>query len=59
MNKRTKDKQARDKCIVRLFYDRLRLGDSRMAAYAYCAEWYDLSEDQVQRILRDSRNNAE
>ena len=59
MNKRTKDKEARDKCIVRLFYDRLDHGDSKMAAYAYCAEWYDLSEDQVQRILRDSKHSAE
>lgn len=54
--RRNKTLDARDKCIVRLYYERLQKGDRAMDAICYCAEWYDLSESQVMRIIQKDRN---
>ncbi len=56
MNKRTKDKEARDKCIVRLYFDRLSHGEKKMDAYAYVADWYGLTEDSVRKIVLKSKS---
>ena len=58
--KRPKELDARDKCIVRLFYDCLHAQKlSAMAAYSYCAETYDITEDQVRRIIRKSAKSGQ
>ncbi len=51
--RRAKELDARDKCIVRLFYDCLYVRKlSVMDAYAYCAEYYDVSEVNVRKIIQ-------
>ena len=59
MNRRTKDKSARDSCIVRLYYERVKKGCKRMDAICYCAECYDISESQVMRIIQRARIRGE
>lgn len=57
--RRAKELDARDKCIVRLFYDCLKSRKMPvMDSYAYCAETYDITEDQVRRIIRKSARSG-
>ena len=58
--RRPKVLDARDKCIVRLFYDCLNVRNlSVMDAYAYCAEYYDVTEDHIRRILRNAHKSGQ
>ena len=54
--RRNKTLDARDKCTVRLYYDCISRGMKKMDAYAYCAEYYDVSECTVRRLVHIAQN---